>query len=228
MPKTKVKNHYNADYHLYRHSRYIDNEKFFNFCCEVAGEKFWNFVKGKVLEVGCGIGQNISGRRGVVGIDLSEFAAKKAKKRIDSIIIMDAEFLGFKDVSFDSILCAHVIEHVNNPFAVIKEFNRILKENGKLALTIPLKRYKSTIEDQHLYIWGPMEISNLLKKCGFKILQIKTVSYRMKKILCYLPFPNKILLFLSRISGLLALLIGLKKGSQELLVYAVKISHEYS
>lgn len=40
--------------------------------------------------------------------------------------------------SFDYILCAQVLEHLEFPDLAFKEFSRILKKNGKLLLTAPL------------------------------------------------------------------------------------------
>jgi SAM-dependent methyltransferase len=40
-------------------------------------------------------------------------------------IFADAEFLPFKDKSFDYVILSHVIEHVDNPCEVIKEITRV-------------------------------------------------------------------------------------------------------
>jgi 2-polyprenyl-3-methyl-5-hydroxy-6-metoxy-1,4-benzoquinol methylase len=41
------------------------------------------------------------------------------------------------DASFDAIVSAEVIEHLENPRAVFREFRRLLKPHGKLLLTTP-------------------------------------------------------------------------------------------
>lgn len=43
-----------------------------------------------------------------------------------------------KDKSFDFILCTQVLEHLEFPEKAFEEFSRILKEGGKLLLTVPL------------------------------------------------------------------------------------------
>lgn len=40
-----------------------------------------------------------------------------------------------KDGSFDYILCTQVLEHIREPHKVFKEFNRILKPEGRIFLT---------------------------------------------------------------------------------------------
>ena len=46
-------------------------------------------------------------------------------------------FLNIEDDSLDSFEYSHKIEHVVNPKTIFKQFSRILKENGKLHLSIP-------------------------------------------------------------------------------------------
>jgi SAM-dependent methyltransferase len=42
-----------------------------------------------------------------------------------------------KNETFDVILCTEVLEHIPYPIEAIKEFNRLLKKEGKLILTAP-------------------------------------------------------------------------------------------
>jgi len=41
------------------------------------------------------------------------------------------------DASFDTVICIQVLEHVPEPWNVLKEFARILKKDGFLFLTLP-------------------------------------------------------------------------------------------
>ena len=43
-----------------------------------------------------------------------------------------------EDRRFDKILCTQVLEHVPNPAAVLKEFARILTDDGEIWLSAPL------------------------------------------------------------------------------------------
>lgn len=43
----------------------------------------------------------------------------------------------FPDNYFDIIEADHVLEHLANPFASMREFHRILKDNGRLKLKVP-------------------------------------------------------------------------------------------
>lgn len=55
--------------------------------------------------------------------------------RID--IVSDICNIPYENESFDIILCTEVIEHIPDPVAALKEFNRLLKHDGQLILTAP-------------------------------------------------------------------------------------------
>jgi SAM-dependent methyltransferase len=43
--------------------------------------------------------------------------------------------------TLDGVVASHVIEHVANPLAVLKEFSRVLRPGGKLLLVVPDRQY---------------------------------------------------------------------------------------
>jgi SAM-dependent methyltransferase len=47
------------------------------------------------------------------------------------------EGLPIEDGAFDAILCTEVLEHVGDPFRVLAELRRLLRDGGRLALTVP-------------------------------------------------------------------------------------------
>ena len=67
--------------------------------------------------------------------------------------------LPIKDKYCDFILCQEGIEHFNDQLLVFKEFNRILKQNGKLIITTP--NY-SNIKSKLSYLFSESEYYNKL------------------------------------------------------------------
>ncbi len=55
--------------------------------------------------------------------------------RID--IISDITNIPEPDGSFDAIMCIEVFEHIPNPILAIKEFSRLLKDDGFLVIIAP-------------------------------------------------------------------------------------------
>jgi len=55
--------------------------------------------------------------------------------------VCDISSIPLPDGCLDAIVCTEVLEHVLDPLAVLDEFARLLKPDGKLLLTAPLLSY---------------------------------------------------------------------------------------
>ena len=96
----------------------------------------------RILDLGCGEGtrlENLKTKGDKTGVDVSDFAIKKAKKKFSHVqfIKADIEKLPFKSNSFDLVYCMFVIEHTNNPEKVLRETVRVLEDGGTLILGAP-------------------------------------------------------------------------------------------
>jgi 2-polyprenyl-3-methyl-5-hydroxy-6-metoxy-1,4-benzoquinol methylase len=101
--------------------------------------------KGSILDVGCGNGI-ISMKLGelgyqVQGIDISEKAISKAKQinLLENVKfdVVSAEELTASGKTYDAIICSEVLEHLSEPAVLLKTLFNILKNNGKLIVTVP-------------------------------------------------------------------------------------------
>ena len=107
-------------------------------------KKLFSTLKGNILEVGIGTGNNIdyyNTNAKVVGVDFSEKMLEKAKEKLNksskkniSLKQMDVEKLNFKDNSFDYVVTSCVFCSVPNPIKGLKEIRRVLKPKGKLIM----------------------------------------------------------------------------------------------
>ncbi|MGH9239441.1 MAG: class I SAM-dependent methyltransferase [Vicinamibacterales bacterium] len=108
----------------------------------------------RVLEVGTGTGANLPvldalGVRQVVGCDVSAEALRySARGHAGPLAAADAARLPFKDSSFDLVMAADVIEHLDDDCAALAEFVRILKPGGHFILTVPA----------FPALWGPQDV----------------------------------------------------------------------
>ena len=90
----------------------------------------------------------------------------------------------FKNKKYDIITLNKVTEHIKNPIKFINDINSLLKTNGFIYLEVPdgvaafnssegIRREEFFLD--HLHIFSIESLSNLLKKCGFKIIKIKSI-----------------------------------------------------
>ncbi|NET13128.1 MAG: class I SAM-dependent methyltransferase [Okeania sp. SIO1H6] len=109
-----------------------------------------------VLEVGCE-GGNLLSRlpdvRRIVGADISRKALKDAQSRLENQEC-DAEFyqldaqqsLPFPCGEFDVIICSEMLEHVENPRAVIENIHEIASNNTRIVLSVPIEAPKLLVK----------------------------------------------------------------------------------
>ena len=127
----------------------------------------------RILDAGCGKGL-VSKRlkeRGVketVGVEVDADKGKEAAKVMDKVIIGDIEKieLPFTKNYFDCILYGDILEHLRDPWALIKKHRALLKEGGCVICSIPNVRYYKIIRRLMLGYWdytdaGPMDKSHL-------------------------------------------------------------------
>ena len=107
----------------------------------------------KFLDLGCGEGRHCFGAYmleniDVFGFDMSLSDVSKAKinfgqfneiksSKSCNFGVADAKKLPFKDNTFDYIVCSEVLEHIIDYQSALSEINRILKPQGKLAVSVP-------------------------------------------------------------------------------------------
>jgi len=116
----------------------------------------WLNLKGNelVLDLGCGSGWVIfkamerypEAFSMFVGLDVSwnmikwlSYRKKEEEKENVAGILGEAEFLPFRDSTFDFVLSSEVIEHLYSPLKGIKETARVLNPGGKLFISTPSK-----------------------------------------------------------------------------------------
>jgi SAM-dependent methyltransferase len=90
-------------------------------------------------------------------------------RRADIIAPLDA--LPIADASFDAALCTQVLEHVENPRAVLGELHRVLRSGGGLWLTVPLV-WPLHEEPFDFYRYTQHGLVALLARTGFVEIEV--------------------------------------------------------
>ncbi len=99
---------------------------------------------GSILDVGCGKGTlgrwlKEQGVGRVCGVELFPDAGAEAKSWLDEVVIGNIETtpLPFARGAFDCIICADVLEHTADPWAVVAQLKTLLVPGGCIIASIP-------------------------------------------------------------------------------------------
>ncbi|MBW2489728.1 MAG: glycosyltransferase, partial [Deltaproteobacteria bacterium] len=156
----------------------------------------------RILEVGCAegvMGAFLKKKYNCeyVGVEINSEAAHKAEKRLDHIVIADVEKANLKEhriaeTGFDYIIYGDVLEHLYDPWTVIFEHKKLLRENGYVVVSIPNVRnlkiidslvngnwtYKDEgiLDSTHLRFFTLQEIKKMFINCGYDIVDIKCIT----------------------------------------------------
>jgi 2-polyprenyl-3-methyl-5-hydroxy-6-metoxy-1,4-benzoquinol methylase len=127
---------------MYEYDRIADRKRV-DFIASILAEQLP--PRAKVLDVGCGNGviSRHLGRLGfqVTGIDVSERTIEKARS-IDPLpnvqfITKSAEALVAEGTRYDAVICSEVLEHLDNPGALLEVLYATLSDKGRLIVTVP-------------------------------------------------------------------------------------------
>jgi len=139
------------------------------------------------LDVGCEFEL-----RGDVNVDLAipKFLFNK------EFVNADAEYLPFKDDAFEEVTCFHVIEHVENPYMLLRELLRVTK--NKLIITCPYRFSGYAKSKQHKHYFSKSWFENELKKLNVALFKVAVVLDLERDIL---KFPLQIIVKIFKMRG---------------------------
>lgn len=107
-----------------------------------------------ILEIGCGngrFGALVKQRDGCryTGVELMEDAAIEARTRLDEVLTTNIErdALPFEPHSFDGLVCNDVLEHLVDPWTVLRSLVRHLKPGGFVVVSLPNVRFSEVVKD---------------------------------------------------------------------------------
>ncbi len=134
----------------------------------------------RVLDFGCGDGAmlGILGRRcagrsiQLHGFDPNVLAVELAQKLLAEHGVpatIHAATSGVPDGFFDCVLCSEVIEHASAPGEVLGEIARILRPEGRLVVTTPIRLTETPEDPNHVYEWFPGEFATLFDPAVWRV-----------------------------------------------------------
>ena len=160
----------------------------------------------KILDVGCGAAEFSSVLKeksgaGVWGIEINAEVATSAGRKLDKVIVGDVEGAvdALPDEYFDCIIFNDVLEHLVDPYSVLRSFSSKLEEGGIVVCSIPnirhfsvlfelivLKKWEyrdhGVLDRTHLRFFTRSSIKNMFDACGYDLIELSGIN-RSKSIL---------------------------------------------
>jgi len=149
------------------------------------------YIKGRLLDLGCGVNKLVRQYGNGVGVDVFQFGNA-------DIILEDTSRMPFADNHFDTITMLASLNHIPNREIVLREVWRILKFDGLIIITmIPLwisilwhflrqpwdrDQRERQIKDGEVYGLSKKQVRNLLVAAGFKIIAEKKFMFLINNL----------------------------------------------
>jgi len=148
--------------------------------------------RGKVLELGCGIGnltRLILEERGVTsvhGVDMDpvyveRLLAALADPRLSASAIgfekfSPPDFSEAADESYDTIVCSNVLEHIEDDRGAMVNIARMLRPGGEALILVPAHHWLFCDLDRnlsHYRRYSASDLHLLEEECGLEILRVR-------------------------------------------------------
>ena len=153
-----------------------------------------------VLEAGCGTGATGAlalkrGRAGrYVGIELFESAAARARNVLSEVVVGDVEAIepDWQPAEFDALILSEVLEHLREPWAVLRKLSRFVRPGGLVLASSPnishwrvvreLVNGRFPLDDQgvfdrtHMRWFTPESFVEMFEGAGFAVDRVRPVT----------------------------------------------------
>jgi len=118
-------------------------------------------ARGRVLEVGSGngaIAERLRAQHDVVAVDVTLGSARATRERAGAVVaVAGLPALPFADRAFDTVVCAHTLEHIPDLWRAAAELRRVAR---RAIVVVPRQRYYRYTVDYHLHFFpsaAPLE-----------------------------------------------------------------------
>ncbi len=152
-----------------------------------------------ILEIGCAYGHTgaLALERGkcgrYIGVELSPTAAEEARGRLTEVLVGNIETLElpFPEQHFDALILSEILEHLVDPWGVMKRLAPLVKPGGLVFASSPNISHYSVIKElvfghwtltdsgvmdrTHLRWFTPELYASLFEEAGFRVEEVRPV-----------------------------------------------------
>ncbi len=141
------------------------------------------------VDLGCGSSKIIQNLPHSIGLDVDLKKLRYIKRTNRLLVKGDISNLPFKDNAFSVVICSQVIEHIPKDRFNLREFYRVIKDDGYLILGTPdyatfwwrffewfyIRLLPQAYGEGHIAPYTKKEVEQLLKEHRFNILDYKYI-----------------------------------------------------
>lgn len=181
----------------------------YDFQLDLSGNSSTGMILNKikkgstVLEFGCATGRMTRYMQGALGcrvyiVEFEESAFQKAMEYAEDGLcddIMQYRWVEqFRDVRFDAVIFADVLEHLSDPEGVLRSAAQLLTEDGMIHISLPnithndvlvkafRERFDYTkvglLDDTHVHFWGLENLKELAVGSGLYLQSVEATYCR--------------------------------------------------
>ncbi len=155
-----------------------------------------------ILDIGCGDCALLNKIKNRIkcGVGIDERIKPQKNNNIELKKLSIKTGLPFEKSTFDVITMTAFIEHLDNPYKLLNDVNRVLKKNGLIIITTPTPKSRPIWEflvnlgfsdeesdeegvNAHKHYFNLNELSTILKETGFKIVESKLFEFGMNSFI---------------------------------------------
>jgi len=144
-------------------------------------------LHGRVLDVGCGIGDMVRYRAQTIGVDVNPKAVAYGRARGLNVHQMQPDVLPFPDAAFDGAVLDNVLEHLEKPEPLLAEVRRVLRAEGTFVVGVPGEQGFASDPDHKRYYSGT-ELIHSMRSAGFETLRVFHQPFRSRLLDRYLRY----------------------------------------
>jgi len=137
--------------------------------------------KKTVIDAGCGYGYGSyilsCTAEYVVALDTDcKFRPKYRKANID-FIVASCSHVPIRKTAIDVVVLYETIEHLEDPYLAIEQARICLKNDGRLLVSTPNRKYSKGASRYHLIEFLPDDLINLVSRAGFGMISVSGQTF---------------------------------------------------
>ncbi len=143
-------------------------------------------LRGRVLDVGCGIGDLLRYRANTVGVDINPMTVDWCRRRgLDARLMREGD-LPFDMGEFDGVVLDNVLEHIEAPQPLLREVRRVLRKGGTLLVGVPGLR-GFAMDMDHKVFYAEADLRRVLSAEGFRTVAVLHMPLKLSWLQTHMP-----------------------------------------